>query len=144
MRWAVVQYVQTLPCWASGVTYGPWVRILLRCKEDQGLLEHELLHVRQFWYSVLAFTCWVPVLTYMPWPWALALLAAVSVVAFAQRRVLVLMAETDAYRLQLRVTARARNLSPPEVQTRAELFAGFLATRYGLNITPAQALSKLL
>jgi hypothetical protein len=35
--------------WAAGLTIGPIMFIRPRAREDEGLLQHELVHVRQFW-----------------------------------------------------------------------------------------------
>lgn len=144
MLGAIVQYVESLPNWASGMTYGPWVRILARCKNDLGLLAHELLHVQQFWYGVLAFICWIPAFMLLPVSMTICLVLSVFVLASMQRKTLILMAESDAYKLQLRVTTQVHNLSPQEAQQRAVLFADFLSSRYGLNLTPAQALLRIV
>jgi hypothetical protein len=38
--------------WAAGTTYGPFVFIRPQYKNDIGLLEHELVHVNQFWRTL--------------------------------------------------------------------------------------------
>lgn len=45
----LIIYTDLMPERFSGYTLGPIVLIRPRCRDDQGLLQHELVHVRQFW-----------------------------------------------------------------------------------------------
>jgi hypothetical protein len=143
MTLALIQYTDSVPTGFAGVTYGPWVRILTRKRDDAGLLAHELLHVKQFWDAVLAFACWVPALWLMPHDVALWLVLGAAIVALLCRKTLTLMAEVDAYRLQLKVTTEAVPLSMAEAENRARLFATFISTEYGLSITVTDALKLI-
>ena len=42
-----------IPARFSGITFGPFVFIRPSCKDDNGLLQHELTHVKQFWNNPL-------------------------------------------------------------------------------------------
>ena len=53
MGYYLVRYVEKLPNGFGGTAQGPFIRILPKYKDDIGLLEHEKLHVRQ-WYAWLA------------------------------------------------------------------------------------------
>ena len=143
MTLAFVQYTNNVPAGFAGVTYGPWVRILETKRDDAGLLAHELLHVNQFWFAVLALVCWLPALRLAPQDVALWLVLGVAIVTLLCRKLLTLMAEVDAYRVQLKVTTDAVPLSVAETENRATLFATFISTKYGLSITVADALKLL-
>lgn len=48
--------------WAAGLAFGPIIFIRPRAKEDEGLLQHELVHARQFWrtfglHGILYLAC---------------------------------------------------------------------------------------
>lgn len=145
MTLALVQYTNNVPVGFAGVTYGPWVRILETKRDDVGLLAHELLHVNQFWAAVLAFVCWLPALwLYVDLDAALLLVLGAAIAALLMHKRLTLMAEMDAYRVQLKVTTDTVPLSIAEAESRAGLFAGFIATKYGLDITPDAALKLLI
>ena len=143
MTLAFVQYTNNVPAGFAGVTYGPWVRILETKRDDAGLLAHELLHVNQFWFAVLALVCWLPALRLAPQDVALWLVLGVAIVTLLCRKLLTLMAEVDAYRVQLKVTTDAVPLSVAETENRATLFATFISTKYGLSITVTDALKLL-
>lgn len=40
-----------------GITFGPFIFIKPKAKDDNGLLQHELTHVKQFWHNPL-FGLW--------------------------------------------------------------------------------------
>jgi hypothetical protein len=52
MRYYSLRYVDSLPRGAGGNAKGPLISILHKYKGDQGLLEHEKCHVRQ-WFMLL-------------------------------------------------------------------------------------------
>jgi|GEM_PF-591211 len=144
MTLALIQYTSNVPAGFSGVTYGPWVRIRTDKRDDAGLLAHELLHVNQFWAAVLAFMCWLPALClYIDLDAALLLVLGAAILALLRRKTLTLMAEVDAYRLQLKTTTETVPLSIAETESRARLFATFISTKYGLNITVTDALKLI-
>ena len=44
-----------IPSRFAGITYGPLIFIRPRCQGDVGLLEHEKVHVKQFWRTLGLF-----------------------------------------------------------------------------------------
>lgn len=147
MHLAIVQYTDNVPSGFGGVTYGPWVRILPKYREDAGLLQHELEHVKQFWISLLAAAPWLYTLfaaeqSDLLRGYAVAV-GLIVVSLFAMRKGLILQAEVAAYRVQLKVSVESKNLSLTQAETRAKLFAGFIATKYRLDITPDAALKLI-
>jgi hypothetical protein len=46
-----------IPARFAGITFGPFVFIKPSYKADEGLLQHELTHVKQFWHNPL-FGLW--------------------------------------------------------------------------------------
>lgn len=137
MTLAIVQYTDNVPAPHGGVTYGPWVRILPKYRGDAGLLAHELVHVKQFWIGLLAALPWLYTLfTLQPSDALRAYAVAVGLIVvalFAMRKRLILMAEVAAYKVQMTYAPHA-----------ALIFAGFISTRYGLDITPDAALKLLI
>jgi len=109
MKYPVI-YVGTLPKTFGGMAYGPVILILQHLRDDEGLRQHELTHVKQ-WFCTLGL---LPILYY-----------------FIPR--FKLWCEVQAYRKQLQYYADDRSWQ----------FAGFIATKYGLKITQAEA-HKLL
>lgn len=95
----------------AGRAQGPVIRILERSRGDRGLYEHELLHAKQWWFTLgLHSFLYLLIPAYRLW------------------------AEVQAYKEQAKHYA----------DDRRELFADFIAHRYGLNIAPQQALQKLM
>ena len=92
---------------------------------------------------MLALVCWLPALRLAPQDVALWLVLGVAIVTLLCRKLLTLMAEVDAYRVQLKVTTDAVPLSVAEAENRATLFATFISTKYGLSITVTDALKLL-
>lgn len=52
MNYFLIKYTKRLPNEFGGTTQGPFIRLLVKYKNDIGLIEHEKTHVRQ-WYTVL-------------------------------------------------------------------------------------------
>lgn len=93
----------------AGISYGPFIFIKKQFKTDVALLEHEITHAKQFYrYPIVA-----PFL-YKFWAkWRYKM-------------------ELEAYKKQLEYT-------PNNMKVRAlNIFANFLATRYGLKIEVEQ------
>lgn len=94
----------------------PFIFIRPKYRNDRGLLEHELQHVRQiFRYGVL------------PFPFLYLLNAEFK-----------LRMEAEAYRVQLIYAPADANLDALR-----DLFAGFLSAKYGLGISRAEARALL-
>ena len=52
MRWPLTLYVDSLPQGRAGCANGPVIRILKAKRDDEGLYQHELMHVKQ-WFLTL-------------------------------------------------------------------------------------------
>ena len=52
MKYPFIFYVATLPGTASGIANGPVIRILERLRGDEGIRQHELMHVRQWFWTL--------------------------------------------------------------------------------------------
>ena len=48
MRWPLTFYVKTLPPKVGGRANGPVIRILESYRDDEGIYQHELVHVKQW------------------------------------------------------------------------------------------------
>ena len=115
MRWPFTFYTDDMATWQGGYAYGPVIKIRPQYKEDEGIYQHELTHVKQ-WLLTLSLH------------WAL----------YRIRRYR-LWSEAQAYRKQmlypdgnggfLSVENAALRLANPN---------------YNLDITPAQAEQYLL
>lgn len=46
MKYPLVFYVDTLPKTYGGMAHGPIIRILERLRGDEGIRQHELMHVQ--------------------------------------------------------------------------------------------------
>ena len=53
MKYYFIKYCKYLSNGFGGSTQGPLIKMLTKYKDDSGLLEHEKVHVRQ-WYALLA------------------------------------------------------------------------------------------
>lgn len=115
MRWPLTFYVDQLDNDAAGQANGPVIRILKSHKDDEGVYQHELEHVIQ-WFVTLGIH------SLLYW-------------LFESYR---LWAEVSAYRIQL-----AHN--PPDWPDYAELYAGFIAEPkyYGLHVSQAEVVEML-
>ncbi len=51
MKYPVI-WTDNMADWQDGVTWGPIVRIRPKCREDEGVYQHELIHVKQ-WFLTL-------------------------------------------------------------------------------------------
>lgn len=86
----------------GGVAKGPLIFIRPKYRDDKGILEHEKVHVRQWWRG-------------------------------GQWRMTKLEREVEAYKEQLK-------WYPDD---RSYMFAEFISTKYGLNVTQQEALELL-
>ena len=140
---ALVLYVNSLPAPKAGEAMGPVVRIVKDYVGDEGLLAHELEHVRQFWtlfffFGVLPFAAnWI---AGSPLGNLGTLLLALGVSAHAALYLLVpryrLWAELRAYSVQL------KHMEPREHY--AAKYGTYIAEHYRLNISANEATSRLL
>lgn len=111
MRWPLTFFVDSLQPNVAGRANGPVIRILKSYQNDEGIYQHELTHVKQ-WF----FTFGLHSILYLFW------------------NKYKLWSEIVAYRKQL-------NYYPDD---RSALFATFISTNYGLNISHKEALPLLI
>jgi hypothetical protein len=52
MNYPLVFYVDSLPNGFGGMAHGPIIRILERLRGDEGIRQHELVHVRQWLFTL--------------------------------------------------------------------------------------------
>lgn len=114
---------------------GPVILIRPEKREDRGLVAHEVTHVGQ-WMMGLALGLLVAFLAAPHCPYW-TVLAGLSIglhhLAYALSPTYRMLAEVRAYRRQLRYYP----------DDRSDLFGSFLAKRYGLRITVAEALKEI-
>ena len=133
-------YTDNLPDNVGGCANACVVRIRTKYRNDAGIHAHEYEHVRQWWMGVLIGVLAALAMIGLPvpakcsewWPVALTAGCALHPLAYLLPRYR-LWAEARAYRIQLR--------HYPD--DRSRLFAGFIASRYGLEITPGDALEAI-
>jgi hypothetical protein len=134
----VTRYTDDMPTWMGG--YAKWFYIAIRpkYKDDKGIHAHELEHVKQWWItsiitcSLLALWIWYAGEKFPYW------YSLVGVVAFD-----LLYTTFQRFKLQLEVWAYRAQLKHYQ-DDRTKLFAGWIATKYGLEgVTPEYA-EKLL
>ena len=73
MKYYLIQLSGKLPNGFGGTTQGPLIKLLTKYKDDVGLIEHEKMHVRQ-WYAVLGaglLLCTLLMLLILPSLWPL-------------------------------------------------------------------------
>lgn len=137
---ALTIYTDNLPPDVGGCANGPVVRIRTRYRNDAGIHAHEAEHVRQWYVGVLIGAAAALAISSIPsawsayWPLALSAGCALHPLAYGLLPRYRLRAEARAYRIQLK--------HYPDDRTR--LFAGFVASRYGLEITPGEALDAII
>jgi len=100
----------------AGVCVGPWVKIRPEYKHDEGLLQHELTHAKQ-WWRTLGIHGWL--------------------VLFRCKKH-IFKSEVEAYAVQVTYCPEHLMLS------RVDLFAGFIADKYGLDVTREEAKTAIL
>ena len=142
MRYPLTFYVDSLPPDVGGCANGPVIRILkkYRDRNDEGIYQHELLHVKQ-WFAVSVFSGLA--LFFL----GMALTGIFEIDMFAMALLglgvhSILSKFVPEYRLAIEVEAYKRQLRYYD-DDRSELFAGFIAARYNLNITKENALKLL-
>lgn len=134
-------YTDNLPPDVGGCANGPVVRIRTKYRDDPGIHAHEAEHVRQWYVGVLIGVLAALAMIGLPvpakcsewWPVALSAGCALHPLAYMLLARYRLWAEARAYRIQLK--------HYPD--DRSKLFAGFIASEYGLEITPGEALNAI-
>ena len=132
-----IHYTDSIPEGFGGVSYGPYIKIRPKYKDDGGIHAHEQTHAKQWWSWFLVGA----VAAYLLWPlgnvyWYYALLAGVGMHFALYKFVHAyrLWCEVKAYRVQAQYYADDRRL----------LFAKFISTKYRLNISLEQAYAALI
>lgn len=133
---SLTHYTDNIRTGFGGVSYGPYIKIRPKHKDDGGIHAHEQLHARQWWAWFLVGA----VAAYLLLPlgeflWYYALLGGMGMHAILYKfnHGYRLLCEVRAYRKQLGYYADDRSLK----------FAGFISSKYGLNISIEDA-QKLL
>jgi len=111
----VLKYSDNMPQpWIGGYAKGPYIRLRTKYKgTDEGILQHELTHVKQWYRSLMYFH---PIL---------------YLVSKRYR----LWSEVEAYKVQ------SNYYDDPAAKLKR--FAKFISTRYNLAITEKEALRRL-
>ncbi len=137
MRYYHVKYTDDIPVGFGGQAKGPFIRIAHRYLYDQGLLEHEKTHVRQWWGWFLGVTLLALAAALLLAPgiglpflgWAPFMHQVIYRCCRPYRQ----WAEVRAYRIQLRTGHYAS----------AEFAVDALAFKYRLRLTKAKARALL-
>lgn len=133
-------YTDNLPPDVGGCANGFVVRIRTKYRADTGIHAHEAEHVEQWYVGVMIGVLAALAIASIPsewsayWPVALSAGCALHPLAYGLLPRYRLWAEARAYRVQLK--------HYPD--DRSRLLAGFLASRYGLEITPGEALDAII
>ncbi len=132
-------YTDALPENVGGCANGPLIRIRTKYRDDAGIRAHEAEHVRQWYIGVLIgmLAALTIASTSSAWSalWPAALLSGCALHPLAY---LLLP------RYRLRSEARAYCVQATHYpDDRRQLFASFISTRYGLNITQDEALKAI-
>jgi len=112
----LIFYTDTRPDGFAGVANGPFIRICRDYKDDEGLLKHETQHCLQWWITL-----------------------GLHSILYLLSKQYKLWAETSAYKRQLKYPPASLG----DVEKYRSIYAEFIATRYNLNITQAEALRLL-
>lgn len=136
MTWPLTFYVKSLPPTVGGEARGPVIRILEKYRNDRGIYEHELVHVKQ--WAALASLGLI---------WALACVGAdraqyANLGIFSVGLHGLIYKLIDRYRLWAEVQAY-REQAKHYADDRRPLFARFIVESYGLKVTHADVLKLL-
>ena len=110
-----LKYTDSMPDNQGGYARAWFIRIRPRYKDDKGLLAHEMEHVKQFWC-----TCGFHGLFYL------------------LSKKYKLNTEVEAYKEQLK--HEPASLDPERYR---DMYAGFIADDYGLDVSKGEALERL-
>ena len=110
-----LKYTDSMPDNQGGYARAWFIRIRPRYKDDKGLLAHEMEHVKQFWR-----TCGFHGLFYL------------------LSKKYKLNTEVEAYKEQLK--HEPASLDPERYR---DMYAGFIADDYGLDVSKGEALERL-
>lgn len=134
MRYPLTFYVQSLPPDVGGCANAFVIRILEKYKNDEGIYQHELTHVKQ-WVAFFAVGLAVAMAHYAVHSnWFVA--ASIALIGASVHGIYYRFVEP--YRLHCEVESY-RVQSEHYQDDRRKLFAVFIAKNYNLNITPEEA-----
>lgn len=136
MTYPFTFYVDSIAPDVAGRTNGPIIRIDKRYKDDEGLLTHELVHVKQ-WFTLFLMGVLAALIMYFaptsidPSFWWVPVLigSALHGLMYKFYKGYRLWCEVQAYKEQALYYS----------DDRRELFAGFIAEHYNLGISKEQA-----
>ena len=127
-----IHYTDSIPAGFGGVSYGPYIRILPKYRNDAGIHAHEQVHANQWWaWMGIGTVAAIALYPQGNFYWYYALLVGVVMHAILYRFVhgYRLWCEVQAYRKQMTYYADDRSWQ----------FAGFIANKYGLNLSQYDA-----
>lgn len=73
MKWPFTYYTDDMEAWQGGYAFGPVIKIRLKYRDDEGIYQHELTHVKQwlttltlhwFLYRIRRYRLWSEVQAY--------------------------------------------------------------------------------
>lgn len=130
---ALVFMVDSLPPNTGGCANGPVVRLLKKYENDEGILKHELEHVKQFWFlTIVVGLIILAITTFLRLPiYYAALAVSTHGLLYSVIKPYRYWAELKAYAVQL--------VYSKDKEKDMELFGGFIATAYKLNKTKEEA-----
>ena len=134
-------YTDDMPENSGGTAKAFLVKIRPKYRDDAGLHAHESRHVAQWWVWVLIGCVLAAALAVLPhlsawaafWPLPIIFMGAAERLAYQFVPAYRLWCEVDAYWVQQSFYQ----------DDRGPAFAEFIASGYGLAITPEQALARL-
>lgn len=139
---AIISYTDNLPEGTGGCANAFFIRIRTKYRDDEGIHQHELFHVRNWFANTILSLLALAVLSFLlipqPWTWAtLTLSLFVDPILYLIPRFRQ-WEEIAAYKIQLQY--------PPASSNRVyytALYAKFISKDYGLNISQEEVLEKL-
>lgn len=139
---ALIFYVDALGPNTGGEARGPVVRILKKYLQDEGILKHELEHVKQYWtgvmigLGVLALLVLVGVLPqYYALAYGISIAAALPSLAYGHIKPYRLWAELKAYAVQVRYK--------DDKEAAIVKFGTWIFSGYNLGISSEEAIALL-
>lgn len=135
---AISIIVDKLPNNFGGISYGPFIGIIKKYENDEGLMQHELTHASQFWKVGILFSSFVLfILSCLHFPvdylWY-------SLLGFFLHGFAYLL--FDKYKLFCEVKAYKEQLKYYDTD-KTDLFVEFISTKYGLSVDKEE-IKKLL
>lgn len=136
MRYPFIIYTDRLPAEFAGCANAFVIRIRPKYKDDEGIYRHELKHVKQ-WFGGMVMGAIVAVAFYQ-----ISDIAALTMLGYGLCQHSLLYLVSPDYRLEAEAEAYAKQAQYYQDDRRG-LFAEFIATSYGLDITKNDALAAI-